>query len=75
MYIKFCNRLRELRTTQRYKQKDVAKACNVLPSTYSQWESGKLEPNLEMLVKLADFFEVSLDELFDRNFEVWNNLR
>ena len=38
--------------------------CSV--STYSRYESGTRQPSLEMVLKLADFFGVSLDYLFGR---------
>lgn len=41
----------------------VAKACHLGQSTFSEWRSGKSSPNLKKMLKLADFFGVSLDYL------------
>lgn len=60
------NRLRELRETRKLYQKDMAQLLNVAVSTYSYWEKGTYEPDQEVLTKLADFFNVSVDYLLGR---------
>lgn len=47
-------------------QKQVADALNVSESGYAHWEQGRTEPNIEMLINLANFFDISLDELVGR---------
>ncbi len=44
-------------------QSEIADVLGVKPATVSKYESGTLEPNIESLKKLADLFEVSIDEL------------
>lgn len=34
---------------------------------YTRYETDKVRPDYETLIKLADFYNVSLDEIFDRN--------
>ena len=41
----------------------MAKAIGVNHQNIYRWESGKAQPSLEMCIKLADYFGVSLDEL------------
>ncbi len=53
--------LRILRTERGLLQKDVAQALNCTASCISSWEKGITEPNLNDLVKLAQFFECSID--------------
>lgn len=60
------NRLKEIRLKQSFKQKDVANILNVTSATYSRYESGEIQPEKNTLIKLADFFNVSLDYLFMR---------
>ena len=60
------NRLKELREKKGLLQKDVAKYLNVSVSTYSFWEKGTYEPDQKSLIKLANFFEVSIDYLLGR---------
>ena len=44
-------------------QVEIAESLGVKPATVSKYESGTLEPNIESLKKLAEIFEVSVDEL------------
>ncbi len=59
-------RIRELRIKSGYNQKEFAAILNVAPNTYNQWETGKREPDYEMLKKIADYFNVSVDYLLGR---------
>ena len=36
--------------------------------TYNGWENEKTEPNIKNLIKLADYYQVSLDYLVGRKF-------
>ncbi len=60
---KFCQNLKALRKASGVTQKDVAAHLNVVESCYANWEQGRTEPNIEMLRKLSQYYEVSLDEL------------
>ena len=56
-----------LRTENAKKQKEVAEAIGVKPSTYNQYEKAKNEPSAEIIVRLAHYFNVSCDEILDKN--------
>jgi len=56
-------RLRALREDSDIKQKEIAEALQIKPNTYNRYECGVNEPDIAMLIKLADYFEVSLDYL------------
>ena len=58
--------LRAIREDRDIKQKDIAKILNVSQNTYSQYETGVISLTAEVLVKLADFYNVSIDFLLDR---------
>ena len=58
-------RLKELREAKGLLQKDVAEMLGVDRTTYVKYENGNNEPDSRTLIKLANFFEVSIDELFD----------
>lgn len=60
---RFSERLRILRTEKKLTQKKLGEALGVNPTTVTKWEQGKFEPPTEMLIKIADFFEVSTDYL------------
>lgn len=58
--------LKELRKQSGFTQKDVAKQLNVTYQCYQRYEMGERQPTPEMLCKLADVFEVSVDYLLGR---------
>ena len=60
-------RLKEIREEKGVLQKDLAAALNRTRACISSWEQGKTEPAIEDLIKLADFFEVSIDVLLGHN--------
>ncbi len=62
----FSKRLKKLRKNKGLKQQELAEILGIKRNTYSDWENGKTEPRFDNLVKLADFFNVSLDWLFGR---------
>ena len=59
----FSKRLKELRLNNGLTQKELAKAIEVGRTTISEYESGKIVPKQEGLLKLANHFNVSVDYL------------
>lgn len=59
-------RLGELRIEKRITQADLGELLGVTYSTYSYYESGGRELNYERLIKLADYFDVSVDYILGR---------
>ena len=60
------HRLRELREAKGLYQKDVAAAIGVDRTTYVKYERGTSEPSYNILSKLAEYFNVSVDYLLGR---------
>lgn len=60
-------RIRELRKSHSITQAALASDIGVSESTISKWESGNAIPDIEMLCTLSEYFDVSIDELLDRN--------
>jgi len=58
--------LRAIREDRDIKQKDIANFLNVSQNTYSQYETGVISLTAEVLVKLADYYGVTVDYLLDR---------
>lgn len=58
--------LKGLREDKDIKQKDIAKILNVSQNTYSQYETGVIALTAEVLIKLAEYYNVSVDYLLDR---------
>jgi transcriptional regulator with XRE-family HTH domain len=58
--------LKRRRTKLGLNQTDVADALKISRTTYTHWENGKYQPDVEQLVNLADLFDTSLDLLVGR---------
>ena len=58
--------LKAIREDRDIKQKDIAEVLNVSQNTYSQYETGVISLTAEVLIKLSDFYKVSIDYLLDR---------
>lgn len=63
---KFYERIKELRNLKRLSQKDFADKFSLTQQAVAKWEKNQASPNPDMLVKLADFFDVSTDYLLGR---------
>lgn len=61
-------KLKELRVLNQKTQLEVAKNINITQFTYSNYETGKTEPTIEVLIKLADYYNVTLDYLVGRPY-------
>lgn len=59
----FSDRLKELRKKNRLTQKELAEQIGIKQNSYSDWETGKNEPNLENIVKLSKILDTTTDEL------------
>lgn len=55
-----------LRKEKGARQEELAKYVGVSAQAVSKWENGGV-PDIELLPKIADFFSVSIDSLFNRN--------
>lgn len=62
----FGENLRALRLSERISQTKLGEALGVCNQTVSFWEIGKREPDLDTLIKIADYFQVSTDYLLGK---------
>lgn len=58
--------VRALREDRDLKQREIADMLGVSQNTYSQYETGMIAFTDQVLIKLADFYGVSIDFLTDR---------
>ncbi len=58
--------LKKLRIEKKKKQDELAEYLRVTTRQYQRYESGEQEPNLDKLIKIADYFDVSTDYLLGR---------
>ncbi len=63
----FYIRLKECRSKSNVYQKQVAEILDITIRNYQRYEAGTLEPNIDKLIALADYFNVSLDYLVGRS--------
>lgn len=67
------NRIREFRRKMGLTQVQLAKQLNIGQGTLSGYETGRFEPDMSTMRNMADFFKVSLDELFGDTSKATNN--
>lgn len=58
--------LRNIREDRDIKQREIATLLNISQNTYSQYETGVISLTAEVLIKLADYYNVSIDFLLDQ---------
>ncbi len=66
--MKFPEKLVQLRNQKGVLQKDLVKELGLNLHTYQRFEYGLQDPRMSTLVALADFYEISLDELVCREW-------
>ena len=59
-------KLKEIRTLKGYSQQEVADWLHCSAISYSRYETGNRSPSYDILVKIADFFDVTVDYLLGR---------
>lgn len=52
----------KMRDERNLKDADVAKATGIFPSVFTDWKNGKSAPKIDKIIKIADLFQVSLDD-------------
>ncbi len=70
--MKVGNKIKEYRELNKMTQKDIAEILGVEPATISKYEAGTIEPSIESLKRLAETFNVTVDELIkdEEKFDV-----
>ncbi len=61
--IQLANNLRRLRTENNYTQEQIGEKLNISRQAYSNYETGKRIPDIDMLIRIADIYEVTLEQL------------
>lgn len=73
MQIRLAENIRALRRQHRFTQEQLAEGLGVTPGAVYKWEAGLSQPELAIIVELADLFQVSMDVLI--GYELRNNDR
>jgi len=66
------NNLKILRKRIKKSQEDVAQDLKLTRSSYSGYENGVAQPNLENLIAFSDYYKVSIDDLVKKDFEAFS---
>ena len=59
--------MKELRTGKGLTQKQLAAYLGISQGNLCDWEKGRSQPDIDMLIKIADYLEVSVDNLIGRS--------
>ncbi|MGL4391078.1 MAG: helix-turn-helix domain-containing protein, partial [Carnobacterium maltaromaticum] len=62
-------KIKELRLSKKLTQKDLAKILNVTPQAISKWERNESNPDIQMLVTLSKYFNISVDDILGNKNE------
>lgn len=65
--MKLAERLKELRKEKGLRQEHIAVALDISMSAYCNYEQGKREPTASVIVRMADYYDVSADYLLGRS--------
>lgn len=63
----FGKHLKELRIEKGLSQRELGENLGFCNQTISFWESGSREPDLDTLLKICHYFNVSLEEMLEKN--------
>ena len=66
----FSNRIIFLRQSKELNQVQLAEKLGVKKQSISNWENDNIMPSIDMLIRIADFFNVSTDYLLGRDTKV-----
>ena len=67
LVMSFSDRIIQLKKERKLLQKDIASSVGLSLRAYQYYEKGQHEPTLSVLLRLADYFDVSLDYLVGRS--------
>lgn len=60
--------IKKYRLLNNYTQEKLAEKLGIAPNTLSNYENGNREPSNDIILKLADIFGISIDDLYSRSF-------
>jgi len=74
MMIQIGTKLRQLRDEKRFSQELVAEKLGISQANYSRLESDKMQPNSELLPKIADLYGIAIKDLFTSEAQQYVNI-
>ncbi len=67
--MEYNNKLKELRISKGFFQKDIATKIGVATNTYQSWERGITQPDISNLIKLSNVYACSVDYIIGKETE------
>lgn len=61
--------LKTLRKQKHITQRALADALHISQTSVSKYERGETEPDIDMIIRIADYFEISIDEFLRKYYE------
>ena len=75
MELAYFKRIKEMREDHDLTQRDMAKMLDMPQPQYWRYESGERDVPLDVLIRIADYFDVSTDYLLERSdVSGWNDV-
>ena len=68
--MEFSQKLKNLRKEKKFSQRDMAKLLQISQPGYAKYENALSEPDLKSIKKIAEIFEISIDNLLDNTNEL-----
>lgn len=68
-------RLKQRRLGLKLTQEEVAEKMGITRQTMSNWENGKSYPDIERVIRLAELYQLSLDELLKGDTKLIHHLK
>lgn len=65
--IQLAENLRNLRDDYNYTQTQIAEKLNISRQAYSNYETGKRIPDIDLLIRIADIYQITLEQLLIQN--------
>lgn len=66
--MKIGKKLKELRVSENLTQQELSNKLGISRVNYTRYETDKVSPDYETIIKIADFYDISLDDLFNRRY-------
>ncbi|KRG11010.1 helix-turn-helix domain-containing protein [Staphylococcus sp. NAM3COL9] len=67
-------KIKEQREQKNWSQNNLAEILNISRESISKWELNKVYPSIDMLIKMSDLFDTSLDELIKGDKQLKNTI-
>lgn len=64
--IQIGEKLKELRKAENLTQQQLADELKISRVNYTRYENGSVRPDYETIIKIADYYDISLDDIFNR---------